>query len=659
MAAHGIANGVSTSRVIPFESGMPTRTLGIALSGGGNRSSPFEIGVLAGLQESGVLPMVDYLSSVSGGSYAALFFYSRLLAQWDPAPDEKILSRREMFYDCLPSKYGEDFISDNPPPQWSVTTGEGLCPDSGDQRGTYWPLVDTSGAGSDNDPLREASHLRGFQPLFDSDWSYDKYDGNVWNFKVIGQKVLPKLALGGSIDGIPNLVTNELFDWRAFNLSLTQRLYKRSIGRTYARTANNLALNPNVGLRTAGNAMNIQRLSFDMLRDFYVYSNGADCLAEHPDDGLCRTPFWIINATATTRWRFMPRKETATYVATKNGFEFTALGYGSGLYGWQAWGANKLEPRHFLSHTRLSVLDAVTASSAFLDYEQDKVGDGGILESTINATQLNLTVSWGLNIPNYYDRTPAQFLRMQIAHDILPAPLYLFHYEDEDRNDSLYIHLDDAGNTEDSGIAALLRRHVTDIIYADAAPDATYAFGDLCGLNQQLINDAENPRSIFIVLPDGPYDLLTGCLHTDKTNPFGIKDVLQHPVLRALVCKLNGKACTKETAESRLYILKPVLNLAAKTPGGISLATAVRKAQDRQLRYTDCQYSGGVGDVGYPCEVVGYMADPTTAFFPQDDIWSMGLASNAYMYGAYKELGRFYARHLSVLNGKLVVSDRW
>jgi hypothetical protein len=71
--------------------------------------------------------------------------------------------------------------------------------------------------------------------------------------------------------------------------------------------------------------------------------------------------------------------------------------------------------------TEVKCLDAVIASSAFLDYEQDKVGEGGIAESSINALLLDLTMTWEDNIPNYH-RTPDQFLRMQINHDRLPAP---------------------------------------------------------------------------------------------------------------------------------------------------------------------------------------------------------------------------------------------
>ena len=43
--------------------------VGLCLSGGGIRSSTFNLGVLQGLEKFGILPLVDYLSTVSGGGY--------------------------------------------------------------------------------------------------------------------------------------------------------------------------------------------------------------------------------------------------------------------------------------------------------------------------------------------------------------------------------------------------------------------------------------------------------------------------------------------------------------------------------------------------------------------------------------------------------------
>jgi hypothetical protein len=59
--------------------------LGLALSGGGMRSATFSIGILHGLSDIGILTNVDILSSVSGGGYAASWYYIQNLASNVPA----------------------------------------------------------------------------------------------------------------------------------------------------------------------------------------------------------------------------------------------------------------------------------------------------------------------------------------------------------------------------------------------------------------------------------------------------------------------------------------------------------------------------------------------------------------------------------------------
>jgi hypothetical protein len=53
----------------PAASPETLRPLGLALSGGGIRSATFNLGVLQTLSQLGVLPRMDYLSTVSGGGY--------------------------------------------------------------------------------------------------------------------------------------------------------------------------------------------------------------------------------------------------------------------------------------------------------------------------------------------------------------------------------------------------------------------------------------------------------------------------------------------------------------------------------------------------------------------------------------------------------------
>lgn len=52
--------------------------LGLALSGGGFRASLFHIGVLARLAELGVLPRIEVLSTVSGGSIVGAYYYLKI-----------------------------------------------------------------------------------------------------------------------------------------------------------------------------------------------------------------------------------------------------------------------------------------------------------------------------------------------------------------------------------------------------------------------------------------------------------------------------------------------------------------------------------------------------------------------------------------------------
>jgi hypothetical protein len=54
-------------------------TIALCFSGGGLRAATLGVGILQGLEEKGLLKKVDYLSTVSGGSYAAAWYVTHLL----------------------------------------------------------------------------------------------------------------------------------------------------------------------------------------------------------------------------------------------------------------------------------------------------------------------------------------------------------------------------------------------------------------------------------------------------------------------------------------------------------------------------------------------------------------------------------------------------
>lgn len=71
--------------------------IGLALAGGGTRAAYFAHGVMQGLNDSGLLDQVDVISSVSGGGYAAYWYYARRMDAVRRGYDY-----HAVFADCLP-----------------------------------------------------------------------------------------------------------------------------------------------------------------------------------------------------------------------------------------------------------------------------------------------------------------------------------------------------------------------------------------------------------------------------------------------------------------------------------------------------------------------------------------------------------------------------
>ena len=77
---------------------------GVALEGGGSKAAPFALGTLAGLQELGLLgTQVGAISSISGGSYAASYYYNRLYDQQYRSEDAG--NPDDWFRSCIPDHF--------------------------------------------------------------------------------------------------------------------------------------------------------------------------------------------------------------------------------------------------------------------------------------------------------------------------------------------------------------------------------------------------------------------------------------------------------------------------------------------------------------------------------------------------------------------------
>ncbi|MFO1403218.1 MAG: hypothetical protein U1E96_01395 [Azonexus sp.] len=82
---------------------------GVALEGGGSKSAPFALGVLAGLYQSGVLQRTDVVASVSGEAVAAHYYWLRLIDDWEAGHPAGRDGDPAWFRDCIPYVYHEQF----------------------------------------------------------------------------------------------------------------------------------------------------------------------------------------------------------------------------------------------------------------------------------------------------------------------------------------------------------------------------------------------------------------------------------------------------------------------------------------------------------------------------------------------------------------------
>ena len=73
--------------------------VGLALSGGGFRASIFHMGVLRRLHELEILPKIDVISTVSGGSILGAALYLRLRCLLKELPDDQITI--EHYIECI------------------------------------------------------------------------------------------------------------------------------------------------------------------------------------------------------------------------------------------------------------------------------------------------------------------------------------------------------------------------------------------------------------------------------------------------------------------------------------------------------------------------------------------------------------------------------
>lgn len=464
----------------------PEDRIGLALEGGGSKSAPFSLGVLAGLAEAGLLydrggrpGIVDAISSVSGGSYAASFLYNRL-------------------YDRANGLFGAGGYSD-----WFNS----CIPDPFAQSGAFalfpWnDVLDVScGEGTDKSP----------KP-FKSQYSFQ---GQVWLNPNVVMGDLP----GGPSDPVPGSIpwvgigntsllvaetavtwpyqalARTIFRWPD-NSSPTRYSYRNGLERQFGYSPHDweaeeggllgpLSSDIKHAADTQWNRRRIRTLS--ALAEVLTMRGST----EERDDAKFPAPLWIIGSSSPgpvlpSAWLY-----PATRDPLRHQFELTPYGYGSGIYGYanispRPGGGGVLGP----TPNGFPIVDAVVASAGFFDDDQSLVNEQPE-RALVNSLQHLTNISWFTEIPNFNASEIAR-----VGQWLVPYPFYFLL--DSQETQTPYIHLDDGGNSESSGIFPLLRRGYKTILFAQGGQDDKAQFASLCHLKNQLELDGH----YFMVSPD-------------------------------------------------------------------------------------------------------------------------------------------------------------
>lgn len=631
--------------------------LGIALSGGGTKAAAFSLGALQGLIENGLFGRAEYLSTVSGGSYAGFYLYSRLASASDgdgPIDANRVSS---WFADCLPERYapaGRDIgqtVGDPARPRFPDYAGEPPHEYTRQFRCTsshpgWLGAIEQGPYQGIEDPWRYQNYLRANQDVLVSQCDLRSTEQTRPRFNGL---------IGWSLLTAPMHLAMGAFDWRT-NTGISKWRYIDGLHTVYGAEPEPIGYqgpNGGAGCRPRIPRAAVPELHFAQLRKLQAQPVPWLCGSATAD---CKAPVWLINATASatecltdtfcrrgipvrSAWGSLPNQPELNRTV----YTFSPYGYGSASLGHVDLADSGIATE------ALPVGLAVSASGAFIDYQQHQYGFSPWTKGALVVAILRSGVNWGTDIAN-----PARvahdpsYRRAQAFHSALPWPLYLAHGYRKNLN-ALSLHLSDGGQSENTGIFALLQRGASRIIFVDAAADGFGDFGDLCVLDHHLRNgelpgqrklalhfdDPELERryqsTCFLAQDQAPwkYKRMRSperfCMPADRTvlDPLCNLPQVVHARFRP------ADPAQADQSEVVLHIVKPMLDVSPK-----ARSQGFRRANGSDL----------------PEELVGFLGMQEwregKAFFPQLETPRTTANFSAWLYGAYRELGRHITRQI-------------
>jgi hypothetical protein len=425
--------------------------IGLALEGGGTKAGSFSMGALAGLQELGLLDtQVGAISSISGGSYAASYYFNRW---YDRLKFNNNSSSDEWFRSCIPEYFlqtGHFDLLFNQVNQVSCREkSEGLSDVGYNEFGNKYEYI---------------GHVWKNHDLLRGDTS-----GRLRTPKEIGFWEVSNLALmvGQTAITAPfNFLTRTVFRW-PLNSAPSKLTYKLGLEREYGYSPKDWAAAGSTDLEHL--ASSLERRKSRTLQNFKQLIN--DKKEQH-------IPYWILGTTAPGDIGLDHWINPHPRDPLRQQFELTWDGYGSGTYGYALQPPDA--PFDFLGRNPdgLPIVDAVVASAAFFDDDQTQISQQP-LRFFAGAGQHLLNITWFTELRNY-----KQGFDDRLFAKLLPWPSYFGLMTEEGKTP--YVHLQDGGNTENSGILPLLRRGYKTIIYAHGTEDRDAEWESICHLKNQL-----------------------------------------------------------------------------------------------------------------------------------------------------------------------------
>ncbi|MFM0061386.1 hypothetical protein PQR64_37905 [Paraburkholderia phytofirmans] len=632
----------------PFLNRIEANTrLGVALSGGGAKASSFGMGILAGLADSDELGMVDFISSVSGGSYAAYFYYAHeIFPRLRHDREPPVAS--ELFADCIRASG----LYEVTPDIEERLKHSGMCPDR-----------------RKPDEFKISDHYK-FQEF--AGCMQDIFRPSLCTFKHTPDgSGVPGYAIIGTLGFAPiSNITNTLFDW-GLGVSASAQTYKNGIGIAYGSTISesfefvparsgkpvlckNADSKTHVDTDEIAEVLDCQAGTFEPKPEALTFEELRVGLLKAAAAGN-RLPYWIVNATAPRHRSGLGWLLAVDRQVDNDIFEFTALTHGSPRYGYVSTPA---------SLHKMTVLDAVAASAAFLDANQQSYT--GYKRGFIGLGLHIANLDWGLDIRNYNvsdDRAK--------VHRVLPYPINLLDGAfsmagapdaEEDRVRSVYIRLIDGGNSDDLGAYSLIKRNTRNILISDAAQDESGKFEDVCKM-RSILKLAPQGTPRFLYLP-GLQSLAAHCDSEDDGMSYDIHHwSIDFPVLLGCVRALEQPADSEHPCANladtdiRLFVVKPAVDIprflrnqwkGLENPITSCWLANEASSSENDIRLLNCETSLHIQANWEPSQCLS---------FPQNKTVNMTANSSKTLYSAYRELARQYTyRALEILR-PLVAND--